>query len=103
MLALSIVTAEPKAVNARTHYLENTRLSPEQMDSRIVLTEFIMQPEPKPSEAVRQALAYLDVGLVCVAKDKRQFIPAIERLGPYKEAFKAGGEVCAERVPSASG
>jgi MFS family permease len=95
MLALSIVTAEPKAVNARTHYLENTRLSPEQMDSRIVLTEFIMQPEPKPSEAVRQALAYLDVGLVCVAKDKR--------LGPYKEAFKAGGEVCAERVPSASG
>ncbi len=100
MLALSIVTAEPKAVNARTHYLENTRLSPQQMADRIALTEFISQPEPHPTEAVRRALANLDVGLVCVAAGRRQFIPAVERLGPFKEAFKAGGEVCAQRVPA---
>jgi Family of unknown function (DUF6077) len=102
MLALSIVTAEPKAVNARTHYLENTRLSPEQMAARITLTDFIMSPQPQPTEAVRRALAYLDVGLVCVANDRREFVPVIERLGPYKQAFFAGGEVCSERLPAGS-
>jgi hypothetical protein len=100
MLGLSIVTAEPKAVNARTHYLEHTRLSPEQMAARITLTDFISKAHPRPTAAVRRALAYLDVGLVCAAENKRRFVPAVENLGPFKRAFKAGGEVCLERVPT---
>jgi hypothetical protein len=61
-----------------------------------------MSPQPQPTEAVRRALAYLDVGLVCVANDRREFVPVIERLGPYKQAFFAGGEVCSEHLPAGS-
>jgi hypothetical protein len=102
MLALSIVAAEPKAVNARTHYLENTRLSPEQMAARIKLTDFVMEPEPRPTQKVRRALDYLDVGLICVDNDRAEAIAAIEGLGPFTRRFFAGGEVCMERLPAGS-
>ena len=102
MLALAIVAAEPKAVNARTHYLENTRLSPEQMAARITLTEWIMARQPNPNEKVRSALDYLDVGLICVDNDRPGAIAAVQRLGPFERRFFAGGEVCVERLPAGS-
>ena len=102
MLGISVLTAEPKAVDARTHYLKHTRLSPREKAARIALTDFIMEPEPQPTPAVRRALAEIDVGLVCVPVSRQQFIPVIESLGPFREAFTTKGVVCAERLPASS-
>jgi MFS family permease len=102
MLGISILTADPKAVDARTHYLKHTRLSREEKAARIALTDFIMKPRPEPTAEVRRALAELDVGLICVPLGRQQFIPVIEGLGPYREAFTTKGVVCAERLPESS-
>ena len=100
MVAISIITAEPKAVNARTHYLKHTRLSRQQKLARITLTNFIMAPQPQPTPAVRRALAYLDVGLVCVSPNREHVLQLVEGLGPFQEAFRARRAVCAERLPT---
>jgi hypothetical protein len=98
MLAIAILTAEPKAVNARSLYLERTRLPPEQITDRLVLTRFI-SAERVPAASVRRAMADLDVGLVCVRR--HALIPAVRRAGPFRRAFTAHSEVCLERTPSA--
>jgi len=102
MLSLATLTAEPKAVDARTHYLIHTRLPHQEIADRIALTDFIMEPEPQPTPAVRRAFANLDVGLVCVAKYHPHSVPVIESLG-FKTAFKVPGEFCLLPVESGSG
>jgi hypothetical protein len=95
MLAIALVTAEPKAVNARTLYLERTRLPAEQIEDRILLTNFISRENPLPSAAqVRRALTDIHVGLVCARDDGTGAVPAIRRLGTLQEVFRAHGELC---------
>jgi Family of unknown function (DUF6077) len=104
MGAIPLVTVEPKAVNARSLYLVRTALPRKQIKERLVLTRFISGDEPRPkTAAVRRALANLRVGLVCIRQNRRDFIPIIERVGPFREAFTTRRGVCLERTPSSSG
>jgi Family of unknown function (DUF6077) len=99
MTAIAILTVEPKAVNARGLYLVRTRLPPGQIHERIVLTRFITQPaRPRSTPAVRRALADLGVGLVCVPESRPEFIPVVQSIGPFREAFTAGGQMCLQRT-----
>jgi Family of unknown function (DUF6077) len=103
MQAIVLLAVEPKAVNARTLYLERTDLPPEAITDRIVLTEFIHRENPPPSSfAVRKALARLEVGLICVPVYARELVPTIEALGPFEPAFDTRGQVCLERAAAST-
>jgi hypothetical protein len=99
MQAIVLLTVEPKAVNARTLYLERTDLPREAIADRILLTAFIHRDVPAPSSsAVRQALARLEVGLICVPVYGRELVATIEASGPFEPAFNTRGQTCLERT-----
>jgi len=100
MGAIAILTADPKAVNARSLYLIRTR-ELDDIPERLALTRFITGLGPQPSlAAVRRAMADLEVGLVCVNPVRADVIPFIRRAGPFRRSFTAAGDVCFRRVPS---
>jgi hypothetical protein len=98
MKAIAIITVEPKAVNARTLYLERTRESPRRVRERLALTNFVTNEEALPTdEEIRRALADLDVGLVCFSTAERDKAARIDELAPYRPAFETNGSICLER------
>jgi hypothetical protein len=98
MQAIAIITVEPKAVNARSLYLRRTHETRQGINERLVLTRFIDRRRPRPAEdAVKSALANLQVGLVCVEERDKKLVPIVERLGPYREAFATHEEICLVR------
>jgi hypothetical protein len=98
MRAIALLTVEPKAVNARTTYLERTRETPERVQERLALTNFVMNLQPLPTEPeIRRALSDLDVGLVCFSEDDAEQAARIEELGSYRSAFTTSRFRCLER------
>jgi hypothetical protein len=98
MKAIAIITVEPKAVNARTLYLERTRESQQRVQERLALTNFITNENPVPTdEEIRRALADLDVGLVCFTSAQKDKAERIEELSSYRPAFETQGYTCLER------
>ena len=98
MEVIAVLTVEPKAVNARTLYLVRTREPFERSSQRLALTRLVMRTDPRPSDVVvRQALAQLDVGLVCLRTTQSVLIRRVESAGPYRRAFRTHGYVCLER------
>ena len=103
MMAIAIVTSDPKAVNPRDLYLKRTRLPRPEIADRLLLTKFVTREAPPQSmTAVGGALDRLDVGLVCLFSRRQPLIRSVQSLGTYEPAFRAGGETCLQQVPSAS-
>jgi Family of unknown function (DUF6077) len=105
MQEIAIVTAEPKAVNARNLYLIRTREPQKLTRERLTLTAFVMGDDPSPPDtAVREALAGLRVGLVCLEEDDPELIARLEAIAPaYRKSFETHGYACFERRPNATG
>ncbi len=101
MQMIAVVTIEPKAVNARTLYLIRTREPQTLTTERLTLTAFVTGLEPMPADsAVREALADLRVGLVCLAKTRPDLSARFQAFAPYRKSFSTHGQVC--YVPRAS-
>jgi hypothetical protein len=105
MQEIAIVTAEPKAVNARSLYLIRTREPQRLTNERLTLTAFVMKADSSPSDnAVREALADLRVGLVCLEEEDPELIARLEAIAPaYQKSFETHGYACFERRPHATG
>jgi Family of unknown function (DUF6077) len=98
MKVIALLTVEPKAVNARTLYLERTREARGRTNQRLALTAFVMETRPRPKEAVvRHALSDLGVGLVCLGETQARLIAEVESVGPYRRGFRTHGYLCLER------
>ena len=99
MKAISLLTAETKAVNPRDWYAKNTRESPERTEQRLLLTRLVMADGPPPPRAeASRALADLRVDLVCLQRWKVRLLAAVEAAGPYHRAFRAGDHLCLVRA-----
>ena len=99
MKAISLLTAETKAVNPRDWYAKNTREPPERTEQRLLLTRLVMRDgPPTPRAEVRRALVDLRVDLVCVRRWKLRLVAAVEAAGPYRRAFGFDDHLCLARA-----
>ena len=98
MALLPIIGVEPKAVNARTLYVQRTSEPAARTEERLLLTQFVTNQRPFPSsEAMRRAAADLDVGLVCLPRGHVQQRARLEAVGVFQPSFEAAGFKCYTR------
>jgi Family of unknown function (DUF6077) len=100
MTKIAIMTSEPKTINPRTLYLIRTNFTRAEIDDRLLLTRFVTGRPPPSTTALGPALDRLDVGLVCLASQRRGRIDSVRSLGTYEPAFRTSGETCLRRVPA---
>lgn len=99
MKAISLLTADTKAVNPRDWYAQTTGEPPQRTEQRLLLTRLVMREGPPPPQAeVSRALAALGVDLVCLQRWKGRLIRAVEAAGPYRRAYHAGDHLCLEHT-----
>jgi hypothetical protein len=97
MYSIALLTTEPKAVNPRSFYTIWSHDSRQRIGERLRLTRFVtVEGSTVPGERVRQALADLEVGLVCIPRARSDAIQEIEA-GGYEEDFEVGHRVCLRR------
>jgi Family of unknown function (DUF6077) len=98
MRAISVLTADPKTVNARTTYLVRTREDPERIQMRLMLTNFAWDVGLRPTDQeLRRALSELDVSLVCLDRHQTDSLAQLRDLATYREVFEVGRFICFDR------
>jgi hypothetical protein len=98
MATIPLVTVEPKAVNARTLYLNRTQLPPEAVNERLALTRIAMDGRSRLSRrTISDALSDLGVGLVCFPEDAHAQLKRIRATGLFRPGFATHGYICLER------
>jgi len=95
MSLIPILTVEPKAVNARTLYLMRTPQTQSRLEERLLLTRLAMNARPLPREqAIRNAAADLDVGLLCIQRSRVAQRKRVEETGTFRPSFAVRGYLC---------